>query len=156
VAHSDQYDPVPGNNAAQATATPLAADVAVRKLVSNPHPVISSTVNYTLFVQNNGPDTAANVQLVDSFPAGALTVVGLVDVSQGTFDPATGTWTVGDLAAGATAFLTFTVRVDVVGPVVNTVVASSTTFDPNLANNQGQAMLVAVPPFVSKRSFLAR
>jgi uncharacterized repeat protein (TIGR01451 family) len=168
VAHSDQYDPDPSNNTASATETPHVADLVVGKAVSNPLPVINTTVTYTLIVRNNGPDTAVDVMLVDAFPVGAITIVGSANASQGTFDPRRDIWRVGDLASGATATLTFTARVNILGPIVNTVVGSSATFDPNLANNRAQAEVVVEPPFVptpspvptpppvvSKRSFLA-
>jgi uncharacterized repeat protein (TIGR01451 family)/fimbrial isopeptide formation D2 family protein len=155
VAHSDQFDPNPFNNRASATETPLAADLAVRKVVNNPHPVVNTVVTYTLIVHNLGPDTAINVMLADTFPPGTLTLVGTPKASQGTFDPVTGVWVVGDMASGVTATLTFMARVNVVGPIVNTVVGGSGTFDPNLSNNRGRAEVGVLPPFVSKRSFLA-
>src|SRR5262249_29476857 len=94
VQHSDQYDPHPLNNIASAVETPLSADLAVGKMVDNPHPVVGTNVNYTLIVRNLGPDTAVNVVMADSFPPGALTVVGTLNLSQGTFDPVTGIWNV--------------------------------------------------------------
>jgi uncharacterized repeat protein (TIGR01451 family)/fimbrial isopeptide formation D2 family protein len=155
VLHSDQYDPNPLNNRASVTETPLSADLAVFKMVDNPHPVLSTTVTYTLIVRDLGPDTAVNVMVADIFPPGTLTPVGPANLSQGTFDPVTGIWIVGDLASGVTATLTVTARVNVVAPIVNTEVASSVTFDPNLSNNTSRAVVDVLPPFPSKRSFLA-
>src|SRR5439155_1672076 len=56
------------------------------------------------------------------------------------YDPATGIWTVGTLAAGATETLTITVLVTSPNPQANTATVShSDQFDPNPGNNTGTA-----------------
>src|SRR5262249_26016484 len=61
-------------------------------------------------------------------------------VARGSYDPATGIWTVGNLAAGATETLTITVLVVSPNPQANTASASrSAQSDPNVANNSGTA-----------------
>jgi integrase len=77
--------------------------------------------------------------------------------SQGTFDPATGIWNVGTLTVGATAMLTVTAQVDVLGPIINTAHAGAIEIDPDLSNNDSTAPLTGLmpPPDISKRFFLS-
>ncbi|CAA6824646.1 MAG: Conserved repeat domain-containing protein [uncultured Thiotrichaceae bacterium] len=68
------------------------------------------TLIYVLTVANAGPDDATNVAVTDLLPAG-LTYVS--DDSVGaTYVPASGLWTIGDLANGASMSLRITVTVD--------------------------------------------
>jgi uncharacterized repeat protein (TIGR01451 family) len=112
-------------------------------------------VTYTLILHNTGPSTASDVTVTDPFPG--VTVVGPNTPSQGTFDPTTGVWSVGTLAAGATATLTVTSRVEVLGPITNTAHAAADQFDPDLSNNSSTASLTGMmpPDQISKRAFLS-
>jgi uncharacterized repeat protein (TIGR01451 family) len=131
------------------------ADLAIAKTVNTSSPFVGTDVTYTYVIHNHGPDPAENVVVTDPFPAG-LTFVSFAVPSQGTFDPATSTWTVGTLANGATAALQVTALVDVLGPITNTAKVATDTFDPDLSNNVGSATVVAIPPPPpSKRDFLA-
>ena len=93
VSHSDQFDPDTGNNSASATETPQQADLQVSKTVSNPTPNVGDTITYTVTLSNNGPDPATGVTLEDMLPAGVTFVSSTA--SQGSYDAATGVWTVG-------------------------------------------------------------
>jgi uncharacterized repeat protein (TIGR01451 family) len=128
------------------------ADVVLVKTANPMSVVMGTVVTYTYVVHNNGPDTAVNVVVTDPFPPG-LTFVSAATPSQGTFDPATSTWHVGDLANGATATLQVTAIVNGTASIINTATASTVTFDPDLSNNTDSAIIVPVPP--SKRAFLA-
>ena len=66
-------------------------------------------------VTNDGPSDATGVALSGVLPAG-LTFVG-ADPEVGSYDPTSGTWTVGDLAIDDTASLGLLVRVDGEGPL---------------------------------------
>src|SRR5262249_35850990 len=134
ISHSDQFDPDAGNNTASAPETPQQADLQVGKSVSNPTPNVGDTITYTVTLTNNGPDDATGVTVQDvlstrvSFRSSRLT--------RGSYDPASGIWTVGDLAAGATETLTIIVLVTSPNPQANTATVShSDQFDPNTANN---------------------
>ncbi len=61
-------------------------------------------------VSNLGPNDATGVIVSDAVSNG-LTLLS-TDPSQGSYDPATGLWTVGDLANGSSATLTLSVVVD--------------------------------------------
>jgi uncharacterized repeat protein (TIGR01451 family)/fimbrial isopeptide formation D2 family protein len=143
VSHSDQYDPNQGNNQDQVTVTPLYADVSVQKTVSDPAPYLGDTITYTIVVSNAGPDPAQTVSVTEAFPTAGLSnivagrpTLGSVTGSGGSF-----TWTVGTLESGDSATLTFTARTTAVGNFVNTVTASSTTYDPDSGDLTAQAQI---------------
>ena len=55
---ADQFDPNTANNPASATPTPQQADLALTKTTSDPFPYLGDTVNYTVTLSDNGPDSA--------------------------------------------------------------------------------------------------
>jgi uncharacterized repeat protein (TIGR01451 family) len=71
------------------------------------------TVEIRVTVSNLGPQTATSVAVADTIPA-ALTFVSAT-ATRGSYDLATRTWTVGDLAAGATPD-TLRILAEVTGP----------------------------------------
>jgi len=86
-------------------------DIEVRKAV-NPLSVQSGdTATYTIEVINNGPDQATNVEVTEQLPNG-VSYIAPHTASQGSYDAATGVWTVGTLANGANATLTINVSAD--------------------------------------------
>jgi hypothetical protein len=135
---------------------PEEADLVLVKNVSPTQQMVGFKVTYTFILHNNGPDPATNVVVTDPFPAG-LTIVGPNTPSQGTFDPATGIWNVGTLPSGATATLTVTARIVVLGPITNTASVTGDQFDPALSNNTDAAGVTGMRPpgMVSKRFFLS-
>ncbi len=101
-------------------------------------------VTYTIGVLNEGPSVARAVKLVDPLPAGTKFVsadVGCANVA-GTVECA-----VGDLAPNASASYHVTVLVEssVTKPVVNTVEATSSTHDPEPANNKHSVTVDVTP-----------
>jgi uncharacterized repeat protein (TIGR01451 family) len=146
ITHSDQFDPNTANNTASATVNPQ-ADLALTKTVSNATPNVGDTITFTVTLRNNGPDPATNVTVKDVLPAG-LTFVSATP-SQGTYNQATGLWTVGTVNVGTPQSLQ--IRATVVSPGAQTNTATIThsdQFDPNLANNSASASYsaVATPP----------
>ncbi len=138
IGHSDQFDPDPTNNSASATETPQQADLVVSKTVSNPTPNVGDVITYTVSVSNAGPNPATGVQLTDLLPAG-LTLVSATE-SQGTFNSATGLWTVGQVGTTAPATLTLMAQVASPAPTTNTAtITHSDQFDPNTGNNTASA-----------------
>ena len=137
-----------GSNSSSSVATPLGdtADVAVSK--TGPATATSlQSVAYVVTVRNNGPSVAQAVMLDDPTPA------GLQYVSAGT--PCAGGFpcNLGNLAVGQSVAVTvnYTVRATASAlQIVNTATASSTTPDPNGANNSGsqttQVAVVRTPP----------
>jgi uncharacterized repeat protein (TIGR01451 family) len=157
ITHADQFDPDTSNNSASITETPRQrADLALTKQVSPTVAINGFNVTYTFIIHNSGPQAATNVTVTDPFPAG-LTLVGPNTPSQGSFNPATGTWRVGTLAAGATATLTVTARITAPGPISNNAQAASDQIDPDLSNNTSSASVTGLrsPDQISKRFFLS-
>ncbi|HRH93020.1 MAG TPA: hypothetical protein PKV72_00640, partial [Candidatus Peribacteria bacterium] len=120
------------------------ADLAVTKTVSSPQVNVGTNVTFTVSVTNNGPAAATNVVLNDVLPAGLTYVTNAT--APGTYNPATGVWTIGTLNNGATATLQIAATVATVGNHVNTATVAAATADPNLNNNSASASVVGVNP----------
>lgn len=73
-------------------------DLALSKTVDVSNAEPGQTVTYTLSVNNTGPDSATNVQVTDQLPP---QVNYLHDTSNGAYDPATGIWTIGEIASNS-------------------------------------------------------
>jgi uncharacterized repeat protein (TIGR01451 family) len=85
-------------------------DVAITKSVDNGTPTEGSDVVFSVVVSNGGPGDASAVAVTDSLPPGLTYQSGTA--TQGTYDPVTGVWDVGDVANAGSATLTLTVTVD--------------------------------------------
>jgi uncharacterized repeat protein (TIGR01451 family) len=96
----------PGAASAAVGATPLPPDVTLAITVDDTSPEPGQTLTFTVTVTNQGTGTAPDVVLTGVLATQRL-VPQNVGVSRGTYDSSTGTWTVGDLAPGAVATLTF-------------------------------------------------
>jgi uncharacterized repeat protein (TIGR01451 family) len=94
-------------------------------------------VTFTVTVLNRGPSPATNVVANDPLPAG-LTFVSAMP-SQGTYDQATGVWSVGDLAATQSAVLALRARVTAAGSFTNTASVPNSVNDPDPTNNSASA-----------------
>ncbi len=139
---STTFDPVPGNNTATVPTTVTAsANLALSK--SGPASVVAgSAVSYALAVSNLGPSDAANLTVTDVLPAGVTFVSasgagwacsnsGNVSVACTRLVLATGT-----AAPSITVVVTAPAQATT---LTNNAFVSSTTADPNLANNTGTA-----------------
>ncbi|NNF93437.1 MAG: DUF11 domain-containing protein [Altererythrobacter sp.] len=107
----------------------------VKTLVSSTsEPGVGDTVTFQITVTNNGGDTATNVTLTDSLPAGLSAVGNNGNVTAGTYVAGTGVWTIPSLANGASATLTIegTVNAGTEGSTITntTTAATSDAFDP--------------------------
>lgn len=92
------------------------ADISLTKTVDNPTPSALDNVVYTVTVTNDGPDDGTGLEVTDQLPAG---LVYVSDDSGGTYDPGTGLWQVGTLAANASTALNITAQVQFAGPYDN-------------------------------------
>ncbi|MFC1848490.1 DUF11 domain-containing protein, partial [Chloroflexota bacterium] len=114
----DQGDPdsTPNNNQPSeddqesVSLTVQAADLSVTKTVSNPTPNEGETINYTITLANDGPNTATNITITDVIPAGVT--YSSHSATHGTYDSSSGLWSISSFANGASATLTITVTVD--------------------------------------------
>ena len=114
------------------------ADLGIT-LAGNPASVsVGSIISYSIGITNNGPATAPGVIVTDFLPAGFGVVSNTV--SQGSIAVSGGNvaWTVGDVAANATAQMTLRVVPSIAGVFANTVSVSGAYTDLNAGNNQAQ------------------
>ena len=88
-------------------------------------PLEGDTVTFQIEVDNNGAALATNVSLTDLLPAGLTATANNGVASQGSYDAATGIWTIGTLGNGDSATLTLEGIVDV-GEGGNTIVNVTT------------------------------
>jgi large repetitive protein len=144
VASANEFDPDKTNNTSSVTETPLSAELSVTKGVVSATPIVGDTVTYTIVVHNAGPDAAVNTIASDVFPTTGLANIVAGTPSQGTYDPVTGDWDLGDLASGANATITFTALTTLEGSFTNTVTVSTATFEPDLTNNTAQATITVL------------
>ena len=117
------------NQVTQTTALAPSADLSLSKTASRPSARPGDTVVFTIVLTNDGPSDAVGVQVTDLLPAGFAYVAHTVD--QGTYDPLTGVWDVGTVAAGASLTLRLTATAQA-GPHTNTAeVTDAGTPDPD-------------------------
>lgn len=117
------------------TATPR-ADLLIEKLVSKLSPVIGEDVVFTLKVKNNGPSTATGVIVNDMLPNGYTFKSYSGD---GTYDAASGLWTINNLTKDAERTLNITATVKLGTNYTNTATVSANENDPVPANNMDSA-----------------
>lgn len=150
ITDAHQFDDDLTNNQSTVILNPVepVADLAVQKTVDQPAPQEGEMVTFTVTIRNNGPDDATNVEVIDELAEELMYDSHIA--SQGTYEPATGIWLVGDLAAGETATLQITATVvDASGPIVNTAaVHHSDQADNDDTNNQSTVILLPEEPQV--------
>ncbi len=121
------------------TAQASYADLSLVKIVSNATPAVGEQINFTLQVTNAAAPsvTATSVAVTDILPAGVTFVSA---VGNGTYNSATGIWSVGTLAPGANAGLIITVNVTAPGgtTVTNSAeISASSIIDVDSTVNNG-------------------
>jgi uncharacterized repeat protein (TIGR01451 family) len=155
ISNSDQPDPdsVPGNQVLgeddQASATvglgraPESADLELTKTATSLNKLPNSA-SFLITVVNRGPDTATNVEVSEKLPVGLAFISAAP--SQGSYNLATGAWTVGTIPNGAVATLQIIALIATDASITNTAqVSRSDQFDPdstpgnNLAGEDDQA-----------------
>ena len=123
---SDQYDPdsVPANDDPNeddqdsAMLSPELVDLALSQSVDSPRPNIGDVVRFDLGVTNEGPSAATGVTVLDQLPEG-LTFQAAI-ANQGSYDPNTGIWTIGEVGVGETPRLLIDAVVQAVDSAENT------------------------------------
>jgi uncharacterized repeat protein (TIGR01451 family)/fimbrial isopeptide formation D2 family protein len=130
-----EYDPCLANNEANASiCIPCAADLEVCKTVNDTKPNYQDTINYSITAKNNGPNNATGVKINDLLPAG-LEFVSYT-ATQGTYDAATGIWTIGNLDSLSQAVLNIIAKVNISNTCIsNSANITGCEYDPCLANN---------------------
>lgn len=143
-----QIDINPSNDTASVTLNPIVptADLAVTKAVVGDSTIpVGGSATFRLTVQNLGPFAATGVSLLDQLPS-SLPVSG--STGDGSYDPATGVWTIGPLAVGQTVTRDITVRGTLIDTYTNLAVIrpGASPRDPNPSNDSASATLVVRAP----------
>ncbi|WP_334056460.1 isopeptide-forming domain-containing fimbrial protein [Polaribacter sp. P097] len=91
------------------TITVTSSDLVTTKTVDLSTVNEGDTIVYSILVENNGTSDATNVNLTDVLPTG---VTYLSDDSVGTYNPNTGLWILGDVAAGSSKTLNINAEIN--------------------------------------------
>ncbi len=119
------------------------ADLGLSKGVDDPSPNEGDTITFTVTVTNRGPGSATGLSITDLLPTGL--VYSTSTATPGSYDSASGVWTVGTLSVTSTGVLevSATVQTNTAGTAI-TNTASITTVgeaDETPADNQDQAVV---------------
>ncbi|RZK37231.1 MAG: DUF11 domain-containing protein, partial [Pedobacter sp.] len=139
-------DPTAANNTASAMPTPVpitdlkVTKTAAKDIINNAASVNpGDTETFTITVTNTGPSAATNVVATDIVPNGYTFSNSTPSV--GVYNQATGKWTIGNLANGASATLTINAVINASGNYSNYVSLTGTEKDLDLSNNEAYAPL---------------
>jgi len=134
----------PSNNTATfETTVNRDADVELTKSVLPSTARVGDMVVMTVNALNRGPNPASGVEITDNLPAGLQ--FASATTTQGSYDQATGLWTVDALAANATAQLDITATVTSPGSITNLAVKTGQNEpDSNTANDSAAGTTNAV------------
>ena len=119
-----------------------APDLELRMSVDIPVPGPGQPAQFTVTLTNIGTDPATGVMVNDKLPAELVIPTGMAAfTSTGTYSPDTGTWIVGDMAAGATAVLVLPaiVAAGTQPPCSANVAETSNSLDTQKSNNRAVA-----------------
>ncbi|MDQ3060024.1 MAG: hypothetical protein M3R45_10960 [Pseudomonadota bacterium] len=157
ISSPDFVDEIPGNNTSTTSITLSAtADLAISKVSSTSGSGGGQVDTFTVTLTNNGPGTATGIVVKDAMSGNDIakyTAGCTVTPSTGSISPspspwnlttvqAGGTWSIASLANGASATLGFSCPGFNRKGVTNVASVTSTSRDPNLANNQASAFVV--------------
>lgn len=145
-------DPTPEDNSdtAQLVSDLRPVDVAVTKTVvaNTGAPIdavpLGQNVTFTVGVRNNGPDEATNVVLQDLIDP-TLVVVSSTPSGDGTYDPVTGKWAVGNLTPDQAETLVIVATATEIGQRRNSISLSTLDqADTDPSNNSASATIVVI------------
>ncbi|WP_341952091.1 CARDB domain-containing protein [Salinibacterium sp. TMP30] len=143
ISQSSIPDPNLANNQAQATIEIPAADLSVDASVDDNSPRVGQQVTLTISASNLGPESTTSAVVTSLLPAGLNYITSIT--STGSYDEATGIWTIGTLDVNAPAeTLTITATFTATVSLVNLARISSTfPFDPDQTNNSASVIFAA-------------
>ena len=124
------------------TCAQASANLSLTKTVDNATPVVGTNVTFTITATNNGPNDTSGVTVTDALPSGYT----LVSATPSTGSWAAPTWSIGNLANGASATLTVVATINSAGDFNNVASISGNDTDPDLTNNTASS---ATSPQVS-------
>ena len=109
----------------------VCGDREVTKSVTNG--TLANEVVFSVTAKNNGPNVDQNVRVTDLLPSGYTFVSALPSI--GSYNAATGVWTIGNLAVNSTAVLAITASIKTAGAVTNSATITGDNIDYTLGNN---------------------
>ena len=105
-----------GNNTASKTSTLAgSSDLGIVKTVNTATPVLGQNIIYNLKLSNARTSDASNITILEQLPAGLSFVSSNPDA--GSYDFATGIWSVPSIAVGASLNLAITAKVNQLGSI---------------------------------------
>ncbi|UTB33072.1 MAG: polysaccharide deacetylase family protein [Methanobacterium sp. ERen5] len=124
--------------------TPM-ADIAIKINASNNSPSYGDNIILTITVTNNGPDIAENVTVGEWLDGDFFKYIS--DNGNGTYDPNTIIWTVGDLENGESKVLKLVVQIVKSNSIIKNIATynSGSTDDSNWYNNYQYIDLYVAP-----------
>ncbi|MFF2958141.1 hypothetical protein ACFVT1_04290 [Streptomyces sp. NPDC057963] len=135
-------EPLTSTSNEQLTQVNPAADLSVVKAADATTVTVGQTVTYRVTVHNSGPNRATGVTVTDRLPDG---LAFLSADGPGSYDPATGRWTVGTLADGAGATLVLRAKATEAGPISNTATVTGNEKDPDPTDNTDTVTICVEP-----------
>ncbi|NIM20224.1 MAG: DUF11 domain-containing protein [Candidatus Latescibacteria bacterium] len=151
---ADQADPDTTNNIASFDIVVQSSDLEIVKSADVTMPYEGDSLNYTVMLINNGPDTAAVIEVTDLLPQGVT--YHSDTTSQGAYVSGTGIWTVGVLAGADTATLIITATVDsgTVDSMITNIASISNVDqeDPNTINNSDSVEVTVIERVILRDS----
>jgi uncharacterized repeat protein (TIGR01451 family) len=129
----NEFELVTSNNVANTLLTPGRADLQVTSTVSNSTPAVDDEITFTLVAKNNGPLNASQVIVNDLLPSGYTFVSSTPSI--GTYDPATGNWTIGTLNNQISQTLVIKAKVKASGIYLNSTTIRANEQDAIAGNN---------------------
>ncbi|WP_394750899.1 PKD domain-containing protein [Spongiimicrobium salis] len=162
VAHNElDTDSTPNNNILseddqdEVTLSPRqVVDLTVTKVANTMTPNIGGQIEFTISVNNDGPSDATGVVVTDLLRSGYQLVSAIP--STGTYEPLNGSWSIGNLANGATETMAITATVLANGNYTNTAELTGLNendSDSEVANNDNteddQETIAPIPVLVS-------
>lgn len=136
-------EPLTATTVPQITEVKPAADLNVSKAADATTVTVGQTVTYRITITNAGPNTATGVTVTDELPEGLDFLSA--ETTSGTYDPATGQWSVGNLADADTATLTLRAKATRPGQVHNTAAVTSNETGPGTGDDTDTVTLCVTP-----------
>jgi uncharacterized repeat protein (TIGR01451 family)/gliding motility-associated-like protein len=128
-------DPTEDDQDSAGVAPNPVSDLELTKVVDNSTPLVGDNVVFTITVANNGPSEATGVVVTDLIPSGYTYVS---DDSAASYNPGSGVWTTGNIAAGSNVALNITANVNATGNYLNRAeITASDNLDPDSTPNNG-------------------
>ncbi|MEV0143955.1 MULTISPECIES: hypothetical protein [unclassified Nonomuraea] len=136
-----QPEPLTSTSGDTVTEVNPAVDLSVVKSAEQVRVSVGGMVAYHVTVHNAGPNDATGVVVKDALPAG----LALLSATPSTGTYAGGAWTVGTLAAGASATLVVRAKATTIAETVNTATAGSKEKELDPADNS-DSVKVCIDP----------